>query len=86
MASPSGSPLLETSKRSSSDLFKSSSIQSIEERVEASQFSMVMLESETSAQIGEANMGVMRSGHFWQLNSIAFPATETTGGEILVAL
>ena len=30
-------------------------------------------------------MGVKRSGHFWQLGSIASPATETTGGEILVA-
>ena len=28
-------------------------------------------------------MGVMRSGHFWQLGSIASLATETTGGEIL---
>ena len=27
----------------------------------------------------------MRSGHFWQLGSIASLATETTGGEILVA-
>ena len=43
-----------TSKRSSSDFFKSSSIQSIEERIEASQFSMAILsEHETSAQIGE---------------------------------
>ena len=30
-------------------------------------------------------MGVVRSGHFWQLGSIASLATETTGGEILVA-
>ena len=30
-------------------------------------------------------MGVMRSGHFWQLGSITSPATETTGGEILAA-
>ena len=30
-------------------------------------------------------MGVVRSGHFWQLGSIAPLATETTGGEILVA-
>ena len=30
-------------------------------------------------------MGVMRSGHFWQLGSIASLATETTGGKILVA-
>ena len=32
-----------------------------------------------------ANMGVVRSGHFWQLGSIASLATETTGGEILAA-
>ena len=30
-------------------------------------------------------MGVVHSGHFWQLGSIASLATETTGGEILVA-
>ena len=30
-------------------------------------------------------MGVVRSGHFCQLGSIASLATETTGGEILVA-
>ena len=30
-------------------------------------------------------MGVMRSSQFWQLGSIASLATETTGGEILVA-
>ena len=30
-------------------------------------------------------MGVVRTGHFWQLGSIASLATETTGGEILVA-
>ena len=29
-------------------------------------------------------MGVVGSGHFWQLGSIASLATETTGGEILV--
>ena len=29
-------------------------------------------------------MGAVRSGHFWQLGSIASLATETTGGEILV--
>ena len=34
---------------------------------------------------GGANMGVVRSGHFWQLGSFASLATETTGGEILVA-
>ena len=41
------------SKRSSSDFFKSSTIQSIDERIEASQFSMAILERETSVQIGE---------------------------------
>ena len=30
-------------------------------------------------------MGVVRSGHFWQLGSITSLATETTGGVILVA-
>ena len=30
-------------------------------------------------------MGVVRSGHLWQLGSIASLATETTGGKILVA-
>ena len=30
-------------------------------------------------------MRVMRGGHFWQLGSIASPATKTTGGVILVA-
>ena len=30
-------------------------------------------------------MGIVHSGHFWQLGSIASLATETTGGEILVA-
>ena len=53
MAYPSGSPYLGTSKRSSSDFFKSSSIQSIDDRIEASQFSMAILERETSVQIGE---------------------------------
>ena len=37
------------------------------------------------ANWGGANMGVVRSGHFWQLGSFASLATETTGGEILVA-
>ena len=48
------------SKRSSSDFFKSSSIQSNDERIEASQFSMAIFECETSVQIGEGLMGVMR--------------------------
>ena len=30
-------------------------------------------------------MGVLRSGYFWQLGSIASLAIETAGGEILVA-
>ena len=37
------------------------------------------------ANWGGANMGVVRSDHFWQLGSIASLVTETTGGEILVA-
>ena len=41
------------SKRSSSDFFKSSSIQSIYERIEASQFSMAIFECEMKVQIGE---------------------------------
>ena len=34
---------------------------------------MAILECETSAQIGEGLtcMGIVRSGHFWQLGSIA---------------
>ena len=40
-------------ERSSSDFFESSSIQSSDERIEASRFSMAILEFETSAQIGE---------------------------------
>ena len=35
------------------EFFESSSIQISDERIEASQFSMVMFECETSAQIGE---------------------------------
>ena len=30
-------------------------------------------------------MHVVHGGHFWQLGSIASPATKTTGGMILVA-
>ena len=40
---------------------------------------------EASAQIGERLTCVVRGGHFWQLGSIASPATKTTGGVILVA-
>ena len=50
MASPSGSLYLGTSKRSSSDFLKSSSIQSTDERIEATQFFMPMPERETSAR------------------------------------
>ena len=50
---------------------------------------MAILERETSAQIGKgltwASCVVVISGPFWQLGSIASLATETTGGEILVA-
>ena len=51
-------------------LSKSSSITSSDERIEASQFSMAILEHVTSTQIGgEANMRVVRGGHFCQLGS-----------------
>ena len=72
------------SKRSSSDFFKSSSIQSNDERIEASQFSMAIFECEMSARIGEGLTGVMHSGHLWQVGSITSLATETTGRNILV--
>ena len=68
------------------EFFKSSRIQSIDEKIEASQFSMVILERKTSTcKLGRANIGIVRSGHFWQLGSVASLATETTGKEILVA-
>ena len=88
MVSLSGLPYLGTSKRSSSDCFKSSSIQSSDEKIEASQFSMAILERKTSAQVGDpggANIHVVHGSHFWQIGSIASLATETTGGEIVVA-
>ena len=74
--------------RSSSDFFESSSIQSSDERIEVSQFSMATLERETieGANLGGANMHVVRGCHFWQLGSIASLAGETTGWEILVAV
>ena len=53
MASPSGLLWLGTSKRSFLNFFKSLSIQSIDERIEASQFFMSILEHEPSTQIGE---------------------------------
>ena len=37
------------------------------------------------ANWGGANMGIVCSGHFWQLGSTASLATETKGGEILIA-
>ena len=43
------------------------------------------LSARRACKFGRANMGIVRSGHFWQLSSIASLATETTGGEILVA-
>ena len=46
-------------------------------------FSMATLER---ANLGGANMRIMRGGHSWQLGSIASLARETTGGEILVAV
>ena len=53
----------------SSTFFESSSIQSSNERIEASW----------------ANMPIMQGGHFWKFGSITSLATETAGGEILVA-
>ena len=49
---------------------------------------MATLERETieSANLGGANMRVVRGGHFWQLGTIASLARETTGWEILVAV
>ena len=38
------------------------------------------------ANLGGANMRIVRGGHSWQLGSIASLARETTGGEILVAV
>ena len=71
--------------RSSLDFSESSSIQSSDERIEVSQFSMATLEHMTieSANLGGANMRVVRGGHFWQLSSIASLSGET-GWEILV--
>ena len=56
-----------------SGFFESSSIQISNERIEASQFSMVMFEHETSMQIGEGQTCAKSL------------AAEITGGEILVA-
>ena len=46
-------------------------------------FSIATLER---ANLGGANMRIVRGGHSWQLGSIASLARETTGGEILVAV
>ena len=46
-------------------------------------FSMATLEC---ANLGGANMGILRGSHSWQLSSIASLARETMGGEILVAV
>ena len=48
-----------------------------------SEFSMATLER---ANLGGANMHIVRGGHSWQLGSIASLARETTGGKILVAV
>ena len=80
MASPTSSLQLGTFKRSSSDF---SSLQaSKDERIETSQFSMAILECETSAQIGgEVSCIVIISGSSVQSLSLAtYP-----GGQILVA-
>ena len=65
----------------SSKIFESSSIQSSYERIEASQFSMTILERETSTQHGEHTRRWRRS--FLAARFIRL-ATETTGGEIVV--
>ena len=38
------------------------------------------------ANLGGANMRIVRGGHSWQLGSFASLARETTGGEILVSV
>ena len=46
----------------------------------------MILERDMSAQIGEGlTRGIVHSGHFWQLGSIASLATDPTGSEIIVA-
>ena len=81
MASPSTLLQLGTSKEY---FFKSPSIQSIDKRIEASKFSMAILECETSAQIGKG-MGIVRGDHFWQLGSIASSSYRNYRWEIVVA-
>ena len=46
-------------------------------------FSMATLER---ANLGGANMRIVRGGDSWQLGSLASLTRETTGGEILVAV
>ena len=55
------------------NFFKSSSIQSSDERIEVSQLSMATLERETieCANLGGVNMRVVRGCHSRQLGSIA---------------
>ena len=55
--------------RSSSNFFESSSIQSSDETIEASRFSVAIHERKTSAEIGEGLTCVVRGSHFWQLGS-----------------
>ena len=66
----------------SSNFFESSSIQSSYERIKASQFSMVIQERETSAQLAEHAHCARRS--FLAAEFIHL-ATETTSMEIVVA-
>ena len=74
--------------RSSSDFFETFSIQSSDKRIEVSRFSMATLERKTieCANLGGANMRIVRGGHSWQFSSIASLARKTMGGEILVAV
>ena len=67
--------------RSSSNFFESSSIQSSDETIEASQFSVAIHERETSAEIGEG----LTCASCEAVISFIRLDTETTGGEILVA-
>ena len=68
----------------SSEFFESSSIQSSDERIEVSQFSMAIFERETSAQIGEGLTCVRNAscevGYSVQSLQRTSLAAETTGG------
>ena len=69
--------------------FKFSSIQSSDEKINTSLFSMVIFEHEVSVQIGEVLTCAKCSceaENFKQHSSIASLAAETTGGEILVSI